>query len=298
MSKPTTTITKYQNGNCTVEIFSDGTKVREYEDAPLPEYPESMDVKITNYCDAGCAFCHEMSTVEGKHGDLLGLGITLFKELPAGIELAIGGGNPLSHPDLLPFLKQMKESGKICNITVNNFHLKRYLPVIKSLQKSQLIRGLGVSYNRAMRNDIELVKDDNTVIHLIIGVHDLADLEFLCSKYENVKVLLLGYKTFGRGKTFAAAQQKAIDARIYEWYTKLPRFFNRQGLVLSFDNLAIEQLKVERFFKKDDWQTFYMGDDGHFSMYVDLVKKEYACASFSEARKPINNSISPLFKNL
>lgn len=55
-------IAKYQNGNTTVIIMNDGTKIREYENAPEILHPESIDVKITDYCDMGCAYCHESST--------------------------------------------------------------------------------------------------------------------------------------------------------------------------------------------------------------------------------------------
>ncbi len=49
------TITKmeYQNGNYIMRILEDGTKIR-LSDNPIPEYPESIDVKITNKCDGGC----------------------------------------------------------------------------------------------------------------------------------------------------------------------------------------------------------------------------------------------------
>ena len=81
----------YQNGNVKVIILNDGTKIREFEDAPNIVHMESIDVKISNYCDLGCPFCHEESTTSGKHADLERLKLIL-EELPAGIELAIGGG--------------------------------------------------------------------------------------------------------------------------------------------------------------------------------------------------------------
>lgn len=50
---------KYPNGNYTVHIYDDGTKIRENDlDFFAPEYPESMDIKITNSCDRMCPFCH------------------------------------------------------------------------------------------------------------------------------------------------------------------------------------------------------------------------------------------------
>lgn len=52
-----TTINTYQNGNTTVTLMSDGTKIREYEGVPLVVHPESIDIKITDYCDMGCSYC-------------------------------------------------------------------------------------------------------------------------------------------------------------------------------------------------------------------------------------------------
>ena len=56
----------YQNGNYTVTIYDDGTKVRENDiDNFSADFPECMDVKITNKCDLNCAYCHEDSRNDG-----------------------------------------------------------------------------------------------------------------------------------------------------------------------------------------------------------------------------------------
>ena len=63
---------RYKNGNFFTTILSDGTKIRETEDNEfIPDFAESMDIKITNFCDMGCPFCHEGSTTDGKFGDIL-----------------------------------------------------------------------------------------------------------------------------------------------------------------------------------------------------------------------------------
>ena len=99
-----------------------------------------------NYYISNCLVhnCHEMSNKEGQHGDLKVL-INKTRELPAGVELAIGGGNPLAHPELLPFLMLMKNRGIISNLTVNQGHLKRYYHLINYLIKENLVKGLGIS---------------------------------------------------------------------------------------------------------------------------------------------------------
>ena len=65
-------IGKYQNGNYTVSLYDDGTKVRENDlDFFEADFPESMDIKITNRCNMGCPMCHEDSKCDGLHGDIM-----------------------------------------------------------------------------------------------------------------------------------------------------------------------------------------------------------------------------------
>ena len=92
----------YKNGNYFVSIFDDGSKVRyTNEDEFNAMFPESIDMKITNYCDNNCPMCHELSNKDGKHAKL---DSPFLNTLVKGTELAIGGGNPLSHPELETFL--------------------------------------------------------------------------------------------------------------------------------------------------------------------------------------------------
>lgn len=44
-------LAKYRNGNYNVMLFEDGTKIRfNDKDCLIPEFVESMDMKISNYC--------------------------------------------------------------------------------------------------------------------------------------------------------------------------------------------------------------------------------------------------------
>ena len=93
----------YVNGNTIVAIYKDGTKERYIKsgEIPAPEFPESIDLKITNKCDISCQFCAEGSTPDGADACL---DDSLLDSIPPYTELAIGGGNPLKHPCLLEFL--------------------------------------------------------------------------------------------------------------------------------------------------------------------------------------------------
>ena len=66
--------------------------------------------------------------------------------------------------------------------------------------------------------------------------------------------------------------------------------------VVSFDNLALKQLEVKRFVSDEDWEHYYMGEDGTHSMYIDLVKGEFGISSTDERRWPVMDDIRDMFK--
>lgn len=276
-------ITKYQNGNTTVTIYEDGTKIREFDNTPEIYFPESLDVKITNYCDLGCKYCHENSTIKGEHADFEKLKAVLIS-LPAGVELAIGGGNPLDHPNLLEFLIWCQERGLICNITVNQRHLKKHLATLETFIEEKLIYGLGISIVNNHYREIEYLKTltNNIVYHVIAGVNDISELDSL-NNIGNCKVLILGYKNFGRGIDYYS---KEVDKNIELWQKQLPLYLGKFSI--SFDNLALEQLNVQSMISENIWNSFYMGDDFSFTMYVDAVKQEYGPTSKSLDRVSFN----------
>jgi len=286
-------LANYTNGNTTVVLESDGTKTREIIDPSKPAnpmHPESMDVKITNWCDAGCPYCHEMSTEAGKHADLDKLKEVL-KVLPAGIELALGGGDPLSHPELISFLDFCHEHGFVVNLTVNQQHLERSHDLLVRLITTKRIYGLGISYSsKAYLKHAEplLLISDNIVFHVIMGVNKLSDLDNLkelCDQYKRTcKVLVLGYKQYGFGLDYYA-KKKNIEDNKYQWYIKLRDYLGKDGFIVSFDNLAITQLNLKRYFLNEEtWKKFYMGDDFVFTMYIDAIEQQYAPSSTSKNR--------------
>ena len=283
-------INSYANGGTVVTLFEDGTKIRHVLSSEAPSYPESIDVKITNWCDAACSWCHEKSTKRGLHGDLQKT-VDLLKQLPAGAELAIGGGHPLAHPDFDNFVKELSAHGLICNVTINEFHFEKELPRIEKLVADKLIYGVGYSYSAKPC----IWKYDNLVSHLIVGVTSCKDLEKVVAV--NNKVLLLGYKTFGRGEKYVDRFNKQVHDNIAYWYRYL--FKAAQLAHLSFDNLAIEQLNPKRLFANDeDYSKFYMGNDGMYSMYIDAVKREYAVTSTGKVRHAMSDSLKDMFANV
>ena len=295
---------RYRNGNYTVTLDTKtGTKVRENDlDFFEPDTVESMDIKITNCCDIGCPMCHENSTPDGKHANILGP--SFLDKLHPYTELAIGGGNPLEHPDLYEFLVKCKERKFIPSMTINQKHFEANYDLVKKLVDEELIYGLGISLVAPTTEFIKLVKTiPNAVIHVINGLVSLPKL--IKMRDHDLKILILGYKIFRRGATLYETQAPNITACQLMLYQYLPRIIEENWFkVVSFDNLAIEQLEPQRLMDEDEWSEFYMGDDGigdgftSASMYVDMVERKYAKNSCDPVRYDLLPTIEEMYNSL
>ena len=271
----------YKNGNYNVHLdLVSGTKIRENNLTFFKaDRPENMDIKITNKCNMGCAFCHENSTCDGKHSDALNS--KFLETLPEWTECAYGGGNVLEYPDLVPLLRKSKNLHLISNITVNQ----------------KLIYGLGISLTNPYEEGfIAAVKSfPNAVIHVINGVVTLAQLSALGCK--DLKILILGYKEVRRGVAYKADVDHMVEFRKNRLYASLPFIAEHNWFkTISFDNLALEQLEPKRFLSNEFYQTHNLGDDGLMgeqtsaSYYVDLVENVFARNSCDvNHRYPLEN---------
>lgn len=288
----------YKNGNAKIMLFDNGTRVIDFPDNEKlnVDFPLSMDCKITNRCPMGCPMCHEKSTPDGDHGDIMNA--EFINKLHKGTEMAIGGGAVTSHPDLVPFLEKLKEIGVRPSITVHQKEYERNEELVNYLIENELIYGLGVSFS--IKNDdlwfYKLLKYKNTVVHLINGIHGKEVFDYFANK--GVKILILGYKDFGRGHDFLNTEMgKVIEEKMIWLNQNLKDYINKFDVV-SFDNLAIEQLDVKNILSENQWDEFYQGDDGTATMYVDLVKKQFAKTSTSSERFSLLDNIEDMFNTI
>ena len=289
----------YKNGNYTVKILSDGTKIRETNDDEfIPSFAENCDMKITDKCDGGCPFCYEGCTPNGRHGDILNY--KFLDTLHPYTELAING-NDLSHPDLVPFMCKMKEKKIILNMTVNQIHFERHFDTIKEWIDNGLIYGLGVSLKESTNEFINMITQfPNAVIHVINGVVSVHDLT--CLAGHNLKILILGYKNLRRGVNYYEENDEFVNA-LQEDLDKylFPEIINNGWFdVVSFDNLAIKQLHVQENLPKEQWEEFYMGSDSEFTFFIDMVEGKFGKNSLApeNERFDILDSIDDMFEKI
>lgn len=287
----------YKNGNTINKIFSDGTRICETEDDEFKfDFARNMDIKITNSCSMRCPFCHEGSTQNGKHGNILNE--KFIETLHPYQEVAIGGGNVLEHPDLIPFLEKLRDLKVITNITLNQVHFEQNIDLVDKMINEKLIYGLGVSLVNPTQEFIKKVKKyPNIVIHVINGVLKPSDVQAM--ENNNLKMLILGYKHLRRGNEYFDSDRKEIEENQQWLYENLQDILNKFKVV-SFDNLAIEQLDVKRLLSDSEWNEFYQGDDGSSTYYIDMVERKFARSSTDpfDKRYDLLDSVDDMFKKI
>lgn len=289
-------LAKYKNGNYIVKLYSDGTKIRfSLENELIADFPDNMDVKITEKCSQNCPFCYENCTLEGQHAELFNQDgspkYNWMNHLHGGTEMALNG-NDLDHPELTEFLHFLKNKGVISNITVNQNQFMNNRRFIEFLLNEKLIYGLGISLVNPCEEFLDLLTDPlfkNTVIHTILGITTIPTYQALENK--NLNVLVLGYKTKGRGVKF----KDFIFDKITDFVGYIKSVHGSDKFkALTFDNLACDQLNLKENLFKDnnkEWDMLYQGDDGSHTFYLDLVHGEFAKDSTqpSENMKEIGN---------
>lgn len=181
-------------------------------------------------------------------------------------------------------------------MTVNQIHFERHQDVIRDLVNRGLIFGLGISLKEPTEEFISLVKTyPNAVIHAINGILRPSDVEMLADN--NIKILILGYKQLRRGEDWYDTDHENIVVRQTWLYKNLEKMLNHFKVV-SFDNLAIKQLDVKRLMSEEDWNEFYMGDDGFYTFYLDLVEGNFGKNSLATERFLIMDSIDDMFQKI
>ncbi len=285
-----TLLYKYKNGNYFVYLYSDGTKIRcPINDKFLPIFPEIINLKITNKSLSKSKIYYELTRVNGKE---CSFNYEFLNNLEKGSELVIGG-NPLSHKDLMPFLENMNKKDIICNLTINKMEFISNKKLVQMLIDKKLVKGISINISDC--KDIDsiidfLSKNNNIVISVINGIVDEKILEKLFDK--NVKLQIIGYKYTNKGRNLFS---KKIENNMNYLEKNIMKIIKRFKIV-SFDNASIRQLKLKD--KIDNFEELYLGDEGDFSLYIDLVKGVYSNYLINDSKYKIKKDIKEMFKEI
>lgn len=266
-------LAKYKNGNYTVRLFDDGTKIRMNDlDNLTPDFAESMDVTITEKCNGGCEYCYLNCNMDKPHADLTN---PIFDTVHPGTEMAINA-NDMTHPGLEAFLIKMKEKGVFVNITINQKHLKDNVETLRDWQNRHLVWGIGVSLTNSSDPILWENGLKNVVVHVIDGCFTKEDLENMAD--HNLKLLMLGFKHKGRGVEYYEKHKDEVDANID--YLDKHLMENRDRFNgIGFDTLATIDLHMEEKVGPEKWALHNMGSEGQYTMFFDSVHNKFAISS-------------------
>ena len=180
------------------------------DDPILAPWPELVDISISNHCTKNCSFCYRNSTNNNSFLSAEDYEFILkelnHKEWGNVFQVALGGGEPLEHPDFLKIIDKTLEFGIVPNFTTNGQHLDN--KIINSIKGK--IGAIAISTNDL--NDLDqkmlnnLVKNGiKTNIHFVLDNKTIKQgVEILNGKYDDIlkninSLIFLTYKPAGRG---------------------------------------------------------------------------------------------------
>ena len=297
---------KVKNGNYYIlygSTYNQKEKVRLQVDSipdMIPEYPELVDMKITNACEHKCPFCYMASTPKGKHANITDI-CYIINKFKIKTEFTLGGGNVLLHPQFDRIVSLIHSKNHIANITIRYDDVKTIndnLKIKKSIMKH--VSGIGISVQSA--NDFEVAVDfikemlllgKHVSLHMIpemIGFQNSLDIleklkdfnnklyndnkDDIMYSYNNCKVLFLGLKQSGRAKNL---EHKLLSD------DELDMLAKKSGYQYNVDTAFINT--YEEWFKKEynnDEEYFLTRYEGEYSMFIDAVKMQAYTSSYKD----------------
>jgi len=256
----------------------------------VPSFPHLIDYKITSKCKNKCSYCYNNSMPDGKHVSLEDFeNHLIWMKKNHIMEVAIGGGNVLEHPNLVIILERFKKANIVANITL---HWSDFICISKEQIKilKPLVGAFGVSIENISHAEkvgkyIEEHAIYHTVFHMIIGkcINDFDEVQSVCEliqRYKNttwydISVLLLGFKNTGRADGITPVIHKK------NYLKSLSKFLNvKIGVDTKFVQMYdhhIKELNIPHF--------LYFKEEGIWSKYIDGLENTISDSSYDQTNK-------------
>ncbi|MBZ9751956.1 radical SAM protein [Deinococcus sp. HMF7604] len=237
--------------------------------------PELLDVKLTDVCSVGCAFCYQDSRPDRRHAQLEDVAQIAAEAGRAGVfEVALGGGEVSEYPDFLAVLHLFRGAGVVPNFTTRRMRwLAQLWPQVRGL-----VGGVAVSVGRAA--EVRLLGSlipaserlsGQLVAQVVMGTVQREELRSLVweAGAAGIRVTLLGFKDVGRGQTFQPLP--------YTWWLADLADYVRHTPVSIDTALAAEcPADLAALLVPGSYHT----EEGRFSAYVDAVAMTLAPSSY------------------
>ena len=101
------------------------------EDPLFAPWPELADISISNHCSKNCDFCYRDSKPDNSFMSVADYESVLDSltspRWGSVFQVALGGGEPLEHPDFIAIIEQTWKRGIVANFTTNGHGVTKSL---------------------------------------------------------------------------------------------------------------------------------------------------------------------------
>lgn len=256
------------------------------DDPTFSPVPELADISISNRCSKGCPFCYKDSTPDGNLMSLEEycqvLDALQSYEYGTVFQIAIGGGEPLEHPDFMKIVEETIKRGIVLNFTTNGQRLtKDICSALEGKVGAMAISAISINDLKRIRPAIDSAVGLKVNIHYILTRSSIEEAtKIVNGTYNDLlrginAIVFLTYKPAGRGSEthllkFDAATQAFVNA------IRIPQ----TSCKIGFDACFVPMLIRGKAVRKEMVDTC---EGGFFTVYIDENMRVSPC-SFSGDR--------------
>lgn len=261
--------------------------------------PTLIDINITQNCNLHCPHCYINSQHQaGQEMSLDDFHIILNQCKKANVfQVALGGGEPTTHPHLTTFLKKLRQNNIVPNITTNGkklslktlFALTRYAGAVALSTEfigDKFEKRRGFPYAKFVKSIKKLKRlGINVVFQITLSRDNLSELDQTLKeliKYKPYGFLFLAYKPQGRGKNYDQPISKANRPEILKTIEII--FSNLSGKTkIGFDCCLAPMLMGHK-----NWQDFKGCSASRESLAI-MPNLDVLPCSFIVGQAPVDN---------
>ena len=248
-----------------------------------PATPCLVDVKITNRCSFGCAFCYQGSVPTGRTAKLSIYDVARTLGEARVFEVAIGGGEPTQDKDFDQWLDTFRYNGITAHFTTRDLlwledpsRAQKYLQggtsFAYSTETPEGVLRLGDAWDNYLRECAKNRYVQRPSVQIIHGMTDVVAMARACED-ARLPLTILDYKTTGRGEAAQPPQEKLNDL---SWW---PVLVKETPCRISVDTGFARRLEAAGCLASTP-RVAYARTEGASSCYIDAVEGYIARSSY------------------
>lgn len=265
------------------------------EDPYMTPWPELVDISISNYCENNCNYCYRQSS---EHGQIMSFEDYKFvleqlsnKKYGTVFQVALGGGEPLLHPDFNRIIELTREYGIVPNYTTSGKYFNQ--ENIKATR--EFCGAVAISWDpyrdvtlEELSKMGELLKTNSirSNIHFVVSDSTIdAATDILNGKMDKIlkdfnAVIFLTYKPVGRAK----------NTEVIKSAVKLKKFLKMVDNPVTKLKIGFDACFVPVLIKNSQIDVDFVDscECGFFSLYIDEKLNVTPCSFCNDDQRSYN----------